>query len=29
LTLEKLRVHSMQIVGDALVVDVDGVLGVK
>jgi hypothetical protein len=29
LTLDKLRVHSMQIVGDALVVDVDGALSVK
>ncbi len=29
LTLDKLRVHSMQIVGDALVVDVDGAVSVK
>ena len=29
LILDKLRVHSMQIVGDALVVDVDGALSVK
>ena len=28
-TLEKLKVHSMQIVGDSLVVDVDGDLSVK
>ncbi len=28
-TLEKLKVHSMQIVGDTLVVDVDGDISVK
>jgi hypothetical protein len=28
-TLEKLKIHSMQIEGDALVVDVDGDIGVK
>lgn len=29
MTLEKLKVHSMQIVGDTLVVDVDGDISVK
>jgi hypothetical protein len=28
-SLEKLKVHSMQIEGDMLVVDVDGEIGVK
>jgi hypothetical protein len=28
-TLEKLKVHSMEIVGDTLVVDVDGNISVK
>ncbi len=28
-TLDKLKVHSMQIVGDTLVVDVDGDISVK